>query len=77
MGGTRQLKDVTRDDYARMVQELITVKSNTMGAEGGSANEEAKFNTQILREIHRVLYNAVSTMNHDGWPSQKMELQSE
>jgi fido (protein-threonine AMPylation protein) len=72
------LKDVTRDEYARMVQELITVKGNAIG-EGGnataaSANEEAKFNTQILREIHRVLYNAVSSMNHDGWSSQKMLL---
>jgi fido (protein-threonine AMPylation protein) len=61
-----------------MVQELITVKANAVGEAGSatatSANEEAKFNTQILREIHRVLYNAVSSMNHDGWSSQKILL---
>jgi fido (protein-threonine AMPylation protein) len=49
------------------------VKANAIGEAGSanatSANEEAKFNTQILREIHRVLYNAVSSMNHDGWSS--------
>lgn len=61
-----------------MVQELITVKDNAVGAAGSatstSVNEEAKFNTQILREIHRVLYNAVSSMNHDGCSSQKILL---
>ena len=49
------------------------MKVNAIGEAGTatatSANEEAKFNTQILREIHRVLYNAVSSMNHGGWSS--------
>ena len=66
-----------------MVTDLIGIKqSSCLGAAasgGGAApstgNEEAKFNTQILREIHRVLYNAVSTMNDQE--SSNNQLQSE
>ena len=66
-----------------MVTDLIGIKQSSclgVAASGGgvappTGNEEAKFNTQILREIHRVLYNAVSTMNDQE--SSNNQLQSE
>ena len=65
-----------------MVTDLIGIKQNSClaassggGVAPSTGNEEAKFNTQILREIHRVLYNAVSTMNDQE--SSNTQLQSE
>ena len=65
-----------------MVTDLIGIKQSSClsAASGGgvaspTGYEEVKFNTQILREIHRVLYNAVSTMNDQE--SSNNQLQSE